>query len=226
MGLLDIDQVQADAILAMQLRTLTRMNRDKIVAEHEELQRKIADYIDILAKPERQRKIIGDELDEIVAKYGDDRRTKILPFSGEMNVEDLIAEENVVVTVTHSGFIKRTKADEYRSQHRGGKGIKGTKLREDDVVDHFFLTSTHNWLLFFTNKGRVYRIKPTSCPRARATPRASTWPTCCSSRLMSPSRPCCPSRTTRWPSIWCSPPVPARSRRPRWPSTIPRARAA
>ena len=164
MGLLDIDQVQADAILAMQLRTLTRMNRDKIVAEHEELQRKIADYIDILAKPERHRKIIGDELDEIVAKYGDDRRTKILPFSGEMNVEDLIAEENVVVTVTHSGFIKRTKADEYRSQHRGGKGIKGTKLREDDVVDHFFLTSTHNWLLFFTNKGRVYRIKAYELP--------------------------------------------------------------
>ena len=164
MGLLDIDQVQADAILAMQLRTLTRMNRDKIVAEHEELQRKIADYIDILAKPERQRKIIGDELDEIVAKYGDDRRTKILPFSGEMNVEDLIAEENVVVTVTHSGFIKRTKADEYRAQHRGGKGIKGTKLREDDVVDHFFLTSTHNWLLFFTNKGRVYRIKAYELP--------------------------------------------------------------
>ena len=164
MGLLDIDQVQADAILAMQLRTLTRMNRDKIVAEHEELQRKIADYIDILAKPERQRKIIGDELDEIVAKYGDDRRTKILPFSGEMNVEDLIAEENVVVTVTHSGFIKRTKANEYRAQHRGGKGIKGAKLREDDVVDHFFLTSTHNWLLFFTNKGRVYRIKAYELP--------------------------------------------------------------
>ena len=164
MELLDIDQVQADAILAMQLRTLTRMNRDKIVAEHEELQRRIADYIDILAKPERQRKIIGDELDEIVAKYGDERRTRILPFSGEMNVEDLIAEENVVVTVTHSGFIKRTKADEYRAQHRGGKGIKGAKLREDDVVDHFFLTSTHNWLLFFTNKGRVYRLKAYELP--------------------------------------------------------------
>ena len=155
---------EADAILAMQLRTLTRMNRDKIVAEHEELQRKIADYIDILAKPERQRKIVGDELDEIVAKYGDERRTRILPYSGEMNVEDLIAEENVVVTVTHSGFIKRTKADEYRAQHRGGKGIKGAKLREDDVVDHFFLTSTHNWLLFFTNKGRVYRLKAYELP--------------------------------------------------------------
>ena len=164
MEFLDIDQVQADAILSMQLVRLANMERQKIIDEHEELMRKIADYNDILAKPERQRKIIGDELDEIVAKYGDERRTKILPYSGEMNVEDLIAEENVVVTVTHSGFIKRTKANEYRAQHRGGKGIKGAKLREDDVVDHFFLTSTHNWLLFFTNKGRVYRIKAYELP--------------------------------------------------------------
>ena len=164
MDLLDVDEVQADAILAMQLRRLAALERQKILDEHNELMRKIADYNDILAKPERQRKIVGDELDEIVAKYGDERRTKILPYSGEMNVEDLIAEENVVVTVTHSGFIKRTKADEYRAQHRGGKGIKGTKLREDDVVDHFFLTSTHNWLLFFTNKGRVYRLKAYELP--------------------------------------------------------------
>ena len=164
MELLDVDQVQADAILAMQLRRLAALERQKILDEHEELMRRIADYADILAKPERQRKIVGDELDEIVAKYGDERRTKILPFSGEMNVEDLIPEENVVVTVTHSGFIKRTKADEYRAQHRGGKGIKGAKLREDDIVDHFFLTSTHNWLLFFTNKGRVYRLKAYELP--------------------------------------------------------------
>ncbi|PLS31036.1 DNA gyrase subunit A [Bifidobacterium margollesii] len=164
MELLDVDQVQADAILAMQLRRLAALERQKILDEHEELMRKIADYEDILAKPERQRRIVGDELDEIVAKYGDDRRTKILPFSGEMNMEDLIAEENVVVTVTHSGYIKRTKADEYRAQHRGGKGIKGAKLRENDVVDHFFLTSTHNWLLFFTNAGRVYRIKGYEIP--------------------------------------------------------------
>ncbi|RSX57467.1 DNA gyrase subunit A [Bifidobacterium samirii] len=164
MDFLDIDQVQADAILSMQLVRLANMERQKIVDEHDELMRKIADYNDILAKPERQRAIVGDELDEIVAKYGDERRTKILPYSGEMNVEDLIAEENVVVTVTHSGFIKRTKADEYRAQHRGGKGIKGARLREDDVVDHFFLTSTHNWLLFFTNKGRVYRIKAYELP--------------------------------------------------------------
>ena len=164
MEFLDIDQVQADAILSMQLVRLANMERQKIIDEHEELMRKIADYNDILAKPERQRTIVGDELDEIVAKYGDERRTKILPYSGEMNVEDLIAEENVVVTVTHSGFIKRTKANKYRAQHRGGKGIKGAKLREDDVVDHFFLTSTHNWLLFFTNKGRVYRIKAYELP--------------------------------------------------------------
>nr|WP_306811277.1 DNA gyrase subunit A [Bifidobacterium animalis] len=162
--LLDVDDVQADAILAMQLRRLAALERQKILDEHDELMRRIADYADILAKPERQRKIVGDELDEIVARYGDDRRTKILPFSGEMNVEDLIAEENVVVTVTHAGFIKRTKADEYRAQHRGGKGIKGAKLRDDDVVDHFFLTSTHNWLLFFTNKGRVYRCKAYELP--------------------------------------------------------------
>lgn len=164
MEFLDIDQVQADAILSMQLVRLANMETQKILDEHNELMRRIADYEDILAKPERQRKIVGDELDEIVAKYGDERRTRILPYSGEMNVEDLIAEENVVVTVTHSGFIKRTKADEYRAQHRGGKGIKGAKLREDDVVDHFFLTSTHNWLLFFTNKGRVYRLKAYELP--------------------------------------------------------------
>lgn len=164
MDLLTVDEIQADAILAMQLRRLAALERQKILDEHDELMRRITDYADILARPERQRKIVGDELDEIVVKYGDDRRTRILPFSGEMNVEDLIAEENVVVTVTHAGFIKRTKADEYRAQHRGGKGIKGAKLRDDDVVDHFFLTSTHNWLLFFTNKGRVYRCKAYELP--------------------------------------------------------------
>lgn len=162
--LLEVDETQADAILAMQLRRLAALERQKILDEHEELMRKIKDYDHILAHPDRQRSIVGDELDEIVDRYGDERRTRIVPYSGEMNVEDLIADENVVVTVTHSGFVKRTKADEYRAQHRGGKGIRGTKLREDDVVDHFFLTSTHNWLLFFTNRGRVYRIKAYELP--------------------------------------------------------------
>lgn len=164
MELLDVDQVQADAILAMQLRRLAALEREKIVDEHNELMRKIADYNDILASPLRQRTIVGDELDEIVGKYGDERRTRILPFSGDMADEDLIAERNVVVTVTHAGFIKRTLADDYRAQHRGGKGIKGASLRQDDVVDHFLTTSTHNWLLFFTNKGRVYRIKGYELP--------------------------------------------------------------
>lgn len=164
MELLDVDAVQADAILAMQLRRLAALERQKILDEHEDLLTKIADYEAILASPERQRRIVGDELDEIVARYGDDRRTRILPYSGEMNDGDLIAEENVVVTVTRSGYVKRTKADEYRAQHRGGKGVRGARLRDDDVVDHFFLTSTHNWLLFFTNRGRVYRLKAYELP--------------------------------------------------------------
>jgi DNA gyrase subunit A len=164
MELLDVDQIQADAILAMQLRRLAALERQKIIDEHEELMRKIEDYNDILAKPERQRQIVGEELDDIVSRYGDDRRTKILPYSGSMADEDLIAEREVVVTVTHAGYVKRTLADDYHAQHRGGKGVKGATLREDDVVDHFLLTSTHNWLLFFTNKGRVYRIKGYELP--------------------------------------------------------------
>ena len=162
--LLKVDQVQADAILAMQLRRLAALERQKILEEHEELLRKIADYNDILSSPERQRSIVGSELTEVVEKYGDDRRTEIKPDSGEDNFADLITEKNVVVTVTRGGYIKSTKVEEYRAQHRGGKGIKGTNLREDDIVERFFLTSTHNWLLFFTNQGRVYRIKAYEIP--------------------------------------------------------------
>ncbi len=164
MKLLDVDQVQADAILAMQLRRLAALEREKIVDEHNQLQAAIKDYEDILAHPERQRKIVGDELDEIVDKYGDERRTRIIPFTGDMSDEDLIADRNVVVTVTRSGFIKRTVSDDYRSQHRGGKGITGTRLRDGDAVDHFLTASTHDWLLFFTNRGRVYRTKAYEVP--------------------------------------------------------------
>jgi DNA gyrase subunit A len=165
MKLLDVDQVQADAILAMQLRRLAALERQKIVDEHNELIKAIADYNDILAHPERQRKIVGDELDGIVAKYGDDRRTRIVPYSGDLEDEDLIADRNVVITLTRSGYLKSTLADDYRAQHRGGKGIKGTRLRGGDVVDHFLTASTHDWLLFFTNKGRVYRIKAYEVPQ-------------------------------------------------------------
>ena len=158
--LLDIDELQARAILELQLRRLAALERQKIIDEAEELAALIADYQAIIASPERQRTIVSDELAEIVAKFGDDRRTHILPgFDGDMSVEDLIPEEEMVVTVTRGGYVKRTRSDNYRSQHRGGKGVKGAQLRADDVVEHFFVTTTHHWLLFFTNMGRVYRAK-------------------------------------------------------------------
>ncbi|QOR48659.1 DNA gyrase subunit A [Trueperella pecoris] len=163
-ALLDINAVQADHILAMQLRRLAALERQKIIDERDEKLALCEDYRDILAKPERQRAIISEELAEVVAKYGDDRRTTILPFDGEMTVEDLIPEEDVVVTVTRSGFIKRTKVSEYRAQRRGGKGVKGTTLRSDDVVEHMGIASTHDWHLFFTNLGRVYRVKGYEIP--------------------------------------------------------------
>ncbi len=165
--LLDIDDIQAQAILDMQLRRLAALERQKIVDEAQELEARIADYNDILATPARQRTIIRDELTAIVDRFGDDRRTQILQgFDGDVSVEDLIAEEEMVVTVTRDGYIKRTRSDNYRSQHRGGKGVKGAQLRADDVVEHFFVTTTHHWLLFFTNKGRVYRSKAYEVPEA------------------------------------------------------------
>jgi DNA gyrase subunit A len=166
-ALLDIDEVQADAILVMQLRRLAALERQKIVEELAKLEIQIADLESILASPQRQRDIISEELKEIVDKFGDVRRTQIMPFEGDMNVEDLIPEEEVVVTITRSGYAKRTRSDEYRAQRRGGKGSKGTTLRSDDVVEHFFVTSTHNWLLFFTNLGRVYRAKAYELPEGQ-----------------------------------------------------------
>ncbi|MDP9693906.1 UNVERIFIED_ORG: DNA gyrase subunit A [Arthrobacter globiformis] len=160
MQLLEIDEIQARAILDMQLRRLAALERQKIQDRHTELEAMIAEYNAILASEERQRSIISEELAEIVAKHGDDRRTQILMgYDGDMSMEDLIPEEEVVVTITRGGYVKRTRSDNYRSQQRGGKGIKGAQLRGDDVVEHFFVTTTHHWLLFFTNFGRVYRAK-------------------------------------------------------------------
>ncbi|MEC4015729.1 DNA gyrase subunit A [Streptomyces sp. H27-D2] len=166
MGLLAIDEIQANAILEMQLRRLAALEHQKITAEHDELQGKIDVYNAILASPERQRQIISDELAAIVEKFGDDRRSKLVPFEGDMSVEDLIAEEDIVVTISRGGYVKRTKTEDYRSQKRGGKGVRGTKLKQDDIVDHFFVSTTHHWLLFFTNKGRVYRAKAYELPDA------------------------------------------------------------
>ncbi|GAB2650034.1 DNA gyrase subunit A [Nocardia goodfellowii] len=171
MQLLDIDEIQATAILDMQLRRLSALERQKIVDELDKIETEIADLKDILAKPERQRIIVRDELREIVEKFGDERRTRIVAADGDVADEDLIAREDVVVTVTETGYAKRTKTDLYRSQKRGGKGVQGAGLKQDDIVKHFFITSTHDWLLFFTNKGRVYRAKAYELPEANRTAR-------------------------------------------------------
>ncbi|MBO9578909.1 MAG: DNA gyrase subunit A, partial [Microbacteriaceae bacterium] len=163
--LLDIDELQANAILELQLRRLAALERQKILEEHDAIEAKIKDLNEILGSPTRQRSIISEELTEIAGKFGDDRRTEILlGFDGDVSVEDLIPEEEMVVTVTRGGYVKRTRSDNYRSQHRGGKGVKGAQLRADDIVEHFFVTTTHHWLLFFTNAGRVYRAKAYELP--------------------------------------------------------------
>ena len=166
MEMLDIDELQAVAILDMQLRRLAALERQRILDELAEKEREIADLQAILADPVRQRRIIGEELGEIVERYGDVRRTRIIPFEGDMSAEDLIAQEDVVVTVTRGGYAKRTKTDLYRSQRRGGRGVQGASLREDDIVERFFVTTTHHWLLFLTDKGRVYRAKAHELPEA------------------------------------------------------------
>jgi DNA gyrase subunit A len=164
MDLLEIDEEQARAILDMQLRKLAALERQALIDEYEELMARIGEYEAILASPERQRQIVSEELGEIVTKYGDDRRTKIIAYDGDVTNEDLIAEEDVVVTITRGGYAKRTKTDLYRAQRRGGKGVRGAQLRTDDIVDHFFVSTTHHWILFFTNKGRVYRAKAYELP--------------------------------------------------------------
>lgn len=170
-GLLEIDEIQADAILAMQLRRLSALERQKIIDELAEIELEIADLKDILEKPERQRAIVRDELKVVVEKFGDERRTKIIAADGDVTDEDLIAREDVVVTITETGYAKRTKTDLYRSQRRGGKGVQGAGLKQDDIVKHFFVSSTHDWILFFTTKGRVYRAKAYELPEANRTAR-------------------------------------------------------
>ncbi|KJK12839.1 DNA gyrase subunit A [Terrabacter sp. 28] len=162
--LLAIDETQANAILNMQLRRLAALEREKLQQDHDALQALIDEYTAILASPLRQREIVSEELQAIVDKYGDERRTEIIPFDGDMSMEDLIPEEDVVVTITRGGYAKRTRVDQYRSQKRGGKGVRGATLRGEDVVEHFFTTTTHHWLLFFTNLGRVYRAKAYELP--------------------------------------------------------------
>jgi DNA gyrase subunit A len=169
MELLDIDEIQAVAILDMQLRRLAALERQKIIDELAERELEIADLRDILSNEARQRTIVKDELREIADKYGEDRRTRFIAAEGDLSDEDLIAQEDVVVTVTRGGYAKRTKTDVYRQQRRGGRGVQGAALREDDIVEHFFVTTTHHWILFFTNKGRVYRCKAHELPEQART---------------------------------------------------------
>ncbi|NTY61638.1 intein-containing DNA gyrase subunit A [Mycolicibacterium sphagni] len=171
MELLDVDEIQAQAILDMQLRRLAALERQRIVDDLAKIEAEIADLEDILAKPERQRAIVRDELAELADKYGDDRRTRIIASDGDVSDEDLIAREDVVVTITETGYAKRTKTDLYRSQKRGGKGVQGAGLKQDDIVRHFFVSSTHDWILFFTTQGRVYRAKAYELPEASRTAR-------------------------------------------------------
>jgi DNA gyrase subunit A len=166
MKLLEVDELQANAILDMQLRRLAALERQKIVDEYESLMADIKELTIILNDPAKQRSIIKEELKEIADKYGDDRRTQIIAGDTDLSVEDLIPDQDVVVTITRGGYAKRTKADLYRSQRRGGKGVKGAALKQDDIVEHFFTASTHDWLLFFTNQGRVYRAKVHELPDA------------------------------------------------------------
>ncbi|WP_457204044.1 DNA gyrase subunit A [Nocardioides sp. HB32] len=164
--LLDIDELQANAILDMQLRRLAALERQKIVDRLAELEVIIADLQDILANVARQRQIVSDELTEIVEKYGNERRTQIIAADGDLSMEDLIPDEDLVVSITRGGYAKRTRADQYRTQKRGGKGVRGATLRGDDVVEHFIATTNHHWLLFFTTAGRVYRTKAYNLPEA------------------------------------------------------------
>jgi DNA gyrase subunit A len=166
MKLLDVDEIQANAILDMQLRRIAALERQKINDEYDTLMADIIELNAILVSPEKQREIIATELAEVVAKYGDDRRSQIVASEGDFSAEDLIPDQDVVVTITRGGYAKRTMADLYRSQRRGGRGVKGASLKQDDVVDHFFVASTHDWLLFFTNQGRVYRAKVHELPDA------------------------------------------------------------
>jgi DNA gyrase subunit A len=164
--LLDVDEIQANAILELQLRRLAALERQKLIDEYNEIMADIAELNAILASESRQRQIISEELTTLVEKYGDERRSQLIAAEGDLSAEDLIPDHDVVVTISRTGYAKRTRVDLYRSQRRGGKGVRGAALKQDDIIDHFFVSSTHDWILFFTTKGRVYRAKAYELPES------------------------------------------------------------
>jgi DNA gyrase subunit A len=165
----NLSEIQANAILEMRLKTLSGLQREKIEEEYNELMKQIERYRAILASERLVCDIVKDELIEVKNKYGDERRTQIIAAEGEIETEDLIKEETTVVALTHFGYIKRMPVDTYRAQRRGGKGITGIQTREEDFVEQLFITSTHNTIMFFTNKGKMYRMKGYEVPEAGRT---------------------------------------------------------
>jgi DNA gyrase subunit A len=161
-----ISERQAQAIVDMRLGRLTGLEREKLEEEYRELMKKIEYYKRVLSDESLLLSIIEEELNEIKRKYGDERRTEIAPGEDDIDIEDLIKEEEVVITLTHFGYIKRLPCDTYKSQKRGGKGVTALSTREEDFVERLFITSTHNYILFFTNKGKVYRLKAYQIPEA------------------------------------------------------------
>ncbi|MGI8875241.1 MAG: DNA gyrase subunit A [Egibacteraceae bacterium] len=168
-----LSEVQARAILDMQLRRLAQLEAQRIAEEYAELSERIADLRDILARPERVRAIVSDELGELRDRFGDARRTQIVPDEGEVDMADLIAQTDVAVTLTRAGYVKRVPISEYRTQRRGGKGVTSGALKEDDIIRDLLVTTTHHWLLFFTNQGRVYRVRAWQVPEKSRTARGA-----------------------------------------------------
>jgi DNA gyrase subunit A len=171
-GLIDqfeLSEIQAQAILDMRLARLTALESDKVRDEHRDLMERIGELREILGDPARVDAIIVEELDEIDQRYGDDRRTEVTHFEGDMNIEDMIADQQMVISITHSGYAKRLPLATYRQQNRGGRGVMGMDLKEDDYIEHLHICSTHDFLLFFTNRGKVYRLKVYELPEGART---------------------------------------------------------
>jgi DNA gyrase subunit A len=196
-----LTEIQARAILDLRLQRLTQLEAGKIQAEFDEMQAKITELRAILGDEQRILGVIREELLEVRERYADERRTEIVPGEGEIDLEDLIADEEMVISITRGGYIKRLPLATYRAQRRGGKGLRGVRLKDDDLIDHLFIASTHDYLLFFTDKGRVRR--------AAATLGAAISQTCSRSRPTRRSGQCSQRGTTPRASTWCSRPATA-----------------
>ena len=169
----DLSDAQAQAIVDMRLRALTGLEREKLENEYKELEAKIAELKAILADEKKLLGVIKEEISLIADKYGDDRRTAIGYDEYDMSAEDLIPDDDIVVTMTNFGYIKRMSSDNFKSQNRGGKGIKGMQTIEEDYIEDLLMTTTHHYVMFFTNKGRVYRLKGYEIPEAGRTARGT-----------------------------------------------------